>query len=136
MITENGNQQNETANHLSFGNKLAGKDDEGATKQQPVLELNKDKFDHDVKTQNQCLKGITSHPPIDEYMKRIKDKQQVIADAIVPSKDLAVLNQPILQKPVYQIARGELDYMQAQADPMNHNCRDHKFCGVRVGRLS
>lgn len=37
---------------------------------------------------------------------------------------------------MFQLARGEQDYMSAKMQPVNANCRDHRFCGVREGRLT
>ena len=37
---------------------------------------------------------------------------------------------------VFQLARGEQDYMAAKMNPVNPHCKDHQFCQAHEGRLT
>ena len=87
---------------------------------------------------NEKLKraGGAAHPPIDEFLRQVKAKQKNMSEA-VGSGGKEGAEQPLsLERPMFQLARGEQDYMSAKMQPVNANCRDHRFCGVREGRLT
>lgn len=128
MITEK--DGSEADGFVAFGNKMAGEEKVAAPAQPEVNEA----LDGDVKTRNARLKR--AHPPIDEFLRQVKDKQKSMFETVGSGGKDSVEPHLSLERPIFQMARGEQDYMSAKMQPANASCRDHRFCGVREGRLT